>query len=144
MQKHCKLTYAHFQLFVSRMSDLVLTFATGVEVTIYVTFATLSHCHVTNFTLSHIFTLYLFVVTLHVNLLSHCMLTFHIMFTVLEPRCDRAAWVRSRFEPQELIDVQLERQLATRYLHDVVFASTKLLYTTSFYQSLGFIAAKIE
>ena len=62
--------------------------------------------------------------------------------TVLEPRCDRAAWVRSRFEPQELIDVQLERQLATRYLHDVVFASTKLLYTTSFYQSLGFIAAK--
>ena len=63
---------------------------------------------------------------------------------VLEPRCDRAAWVRSRFEPQELIDVQLERQLATRYLHDVVFASTKLLYTTSFYQSLGFIAAKIE
>ena len=64
---------------------------------------------------------------------------FHI---VLEPRCDRAAWVRSRFEPQELIDVQLERQLATRYLHDVVFASTKLLYTTSFYQSLGFIAAK--
>ena len=64
------------------------------------------------------------------------------MVLVLEPRCDRAAWVRSRFEPQELIDVQLERQLAMRYLHDVVFASTKLLYTTSFYQSLGFIAAK--
>ena len=62
--------------------------------------------------------------------------------SVLEPHCDRAAWVRSRFEPQELIDVQLERQLATRYQHGVVFASTKLLYTTSFYQSLGFIAAK--
>ena len=51
--------------------------------------------------------------------------------TVLEPHCNRAAWERSTFEPQELIDVQLERQLATRYLHDVVFASTKLLYTTS-------------
>ena len=34
--------------------------------------------------------------------------------TVIEPRCNRAAWVRSRLEPQELIDVQLERQLATR------------------------------
>ena len=64
------------------------------------------------------------------------------ILTVLEPRCNRAAWVRSGFEPQELIDVQLERQLTTRYLHDVILASTKLLYTTSFYQSLGFIAAK--
>ena len=67
---------------------------------------------------------------------------FLTLIGVLEPRCNRAAWVRSGFEPQELIDVQLERQLATRYLHDVVLASTRLLYTTSFYQSLGFIAAK--
>ena len=78
--------------------------------------------------------------------ITHCVLHRHALMSktlpVLEPRCNRAAWVRSRFEPQELIDVQLERQLATRYLHDVVFASTKLLYTTSFYQSLGFIAAK--
>ena len=29
-----------------------------------------------------------------------------IIIIVLEPRCNQAAWVRSRFEPQELIDVQ--------------------------------------
>ena len=69
-------------------------------------------------------------------------LNMQTLFSVLEPRCNRAAWVRSRFEPQQLIDVQLEGQLATRYMHDAVFASTKLLYTTSCYQSLGFIAAK--
>ena len=34
---------------------------------------------------------------------------FFFTINVLEPRCNRAAWVRSRFEPQELIDVQLER-----------------------------------
>ena len=54
---------------------------------------------------------------------------------VLIPRCNRVAWVRSRFEPQELIDDQLERRLATRYLDGVVFASTRLL------QSRGLLAA---
>ena len=60
---------------------------------------------------------------------------------VFEPRCNRAAWVRSRFEPQELIDDQLERQLATHYLDGVVFASTKLLSITRFNQSRGLLAA---
>ena len=39
---------------------------------------------------------------------------------VLEPDCNRTAWVRSRLEPQELIDDQLERRLGARYLDDVV------------------------
>ena len=42
---------------------------------------------------------------------------FYYDVIVLELRCNRAAWVRSRFQPQELIDVK-ERQLATHYLYD--------------------------
>ena len=64
-----------------------------------------------------------------------------LKITVLEPHCNRAAWVRSRFEPQELIDVQLERRLATRYLYGVVLASTKLLSIIRFIQSRGLLAA---
>ena len=49
--------------------------------------------------------------------------------------------VRSRFKPQELIDVQLERRLATRYLDGVIFASTRQLSITRFYQSRDLLAA---
>ena len=52
---------------------------------------------------------------------------------VLEPRCDRAAWVRSRFEPQELIDVQLERQLATHYRYRCRYRFYPLSLEQEFY-----------
>ena len=63
---------------------------------------------------------------------------------VLEPRCDRAAWVPSRFEPQELIDVQLERQLATRYF-TMLFSPPQSCFTPPvFVNHSGLLQRNIE
>ena len=61
--------------------------------------------------------------------------------SVLEPPCNRAAWMRSRFEPQELIDVQTWASISHALSARCCFRLHKAALYHQFLSITRFIAA---